>query len=195
MVRSRQISNPSKLSYMLSLPASMKRIRSRTAEKKWIHCFLIISLWGFFRRSRAANSAVGGPIRLKFKLVPTLMHVIVTCNYEKERMKNSREKVEPPFFPSYPYLLQWKPVLGSSRISNSSKLSCMLSLPASMKRIRLRTAEKKWRHHFSHYKPMGIFSDFQGQLTPQSVVQSSRNSNSSEISCMSSLPASMKRIR
>ena len=71
----------------------------------------------------------------------------------------------------------------------------MLSLPASMKRIRLRTAEKKWRHHFSHYKPMGIFSDFQGQLTPQSVVQSSRNSNSSDLSCMSSLPASMKRIR
>ena len=83
-------------------------------------------------------------------------------------------------------------MLGSSRISNSSKLSCMLSLPASMKRIRLRTAEKKWRHHFSHYKPMGIFSDFQGQLTLQWVVQSSRNSNSSEHSCMSSLPASMK---
>ena len=54
----------------------------------------------FFRRSRAANSAVGGPIRLKFKLVPALMHVIITCNYEKERMKNSREKVETMFFPS-----------------------------------------------------------------------------------------------
>ena len=35
------------------------------------------------------------------QLVPALMHVIVTCNfYEKERMKNSREKVETPFFPS-----------------------------------------------------------------------------------------------
>ena len=172
MVRCRQISNPSKLSCMLLLPASMKSLRSRTAEKKWRHCFLIISLWGFFRRSRAANSAVCGPIRLKFKLVLALMHVIITCNYEKERMKNSRTKVEPCVLP-------WKPVFGSSRISNSSKLSCMLSLPASMKRIGLRTVEKKWRHHFSHYKPMGIFSDFQGQLTLQSVVQSSRNSNSS----------------
>ena len=85
-------------------------------------------------------------------------------------------------------------MIGSSRISNSSKLSCMLSLPASMKRIRLRIAEKKWRHHFSHYKPMGIFSDFQGQLTLHSVVLSSRNSNLSELSCMSSLSASMKRI-
>ena len=123
------------------------------------------------------------------------MHVIVTCKYEKERMKNSREKVETPFFPIITYLLPWKPVGGSCRISNSSKLSCMLSLPASMKRIRSRTAEKKWRHCFSHYKHMGIFSDVKGQLTPQSVVPVGRNSNSFELSCTSSLPASMKRIR
>ena len=104
------------------------------------------------------------------------MHVTITCKYKKEWMKNSREKVETPFFPSSPYLLPWKPVVGSGRMSNSSKLSCMLSLPASMKRIRSRTAEKKWRHRFSHYKPMGIFSDVQGQLTPQSVVRAGRNS-------------------
>ena len=82
----------------------------------------------------------------------------------------------------------------SGRISNSSKLSFMLSLPASMKRIQSRTVEKKWRHRFSHYKPMEIFSDVQGQLTLQSVVRSGRNSNLSELSCMLSLPASMKRI-
>ena len=86
-------------------------------------------------------------------------------------------------------------MVGSGRISNSSKLSCILSLPANMKRIRSRTAEKKWRHHFSHYKPMGIFSDVQGRLTPQPVVRADRNSNTSELSCVSSLPASMKRIK
>ena len=43
----------------------------------------------FFRRSRAANSEVSGPLRPKFELVRALMHVIVTCKYEKERMKNS----------------------------------------------------------------------------------------------------------
>ena len=47
---------------------------------------------------------------------------------------------------------------------------------------------------FSHYKSMGNFLDTQGQLTPQSVVRPGRNSNSSEILCMSSLPASIKRI-
>ena len=85
-------------------------------------------------------------------------------------------------------------MVGSGRISNSFKLTCMLSLPASMKRIWSRKAEKKWRHLFSHYKPMGIFSGPQGQLTPQSVVQSGRNSNLSQLSCMLSLPASMKMI-
>ena len=51
----------------------------------------------FPRRSRATYPAVGGPIRPKFELVRTLMHVIVTCKYEKERMKNSREKVDTVF--------------------------------------------------------------------------------------------------
>ena len=46
---------------------------------------------------------------------------------------------------------------------------------------------------FSHYKSMG-FLDAKGQLTPWSVIQSGRNSNSSEILFMSSLPASIKRI-
>ena len=90
-------SNSSKLSCMLSLPASMKRIRSRKAEKKWRHRFPIISTWGFFQR--AANSAVGGPIRPKFELVRALMHVIIACKCEKDRMKNSREKVETPLSP------------------------------------------------------------------------------------------------
>ena len=48
---------------------------------------------------------------------------------------------------------------------------------------------------FSHYKYMGIFPDAQGQLTPQSLVRSGRISNSSEMLWMSSLPASMKKIR
>ena len=40
-----------------------------------------------------------------------------------------------------------------------------------------------------------FFSDAQGQLTPQSVVEPGRNSNSSEILKLFSLPASMKKIR
>ena len=96
MVGSSKISNSSKLLCVLSLHASMKKIQSRTAEKKWRHRYKPMGI--FFRRSRAANSAVDGPIRLKFELVPALMHVIITCKYEKDQKKNSREKVETPFF-------------------------------------------------------------------------------------------------
>ena len=42
---------------------------------------------------------------------------------------------------------------------------------------------------------MGIFPDAQGQLTPQSLVRSGRISNSSEMSWMFLLPASIKKIR
>ena len=33
----------------------------------------------------------------------------------------------------------------------------MSSLPASIKRIGSKTTEKRWRHHFPHYKSMGAF--------------------------------------
>ena len=77
----------------------MKWIRSRTAEKKWQHRFSHYKSMGiFFRCSRAANSAVGCSIWLNFKLHRAPMHVIITCRYEKDRMKNSREKVATQFF-------------------------------------------------------------------------------------------------
>ena len=63
-------------------------------------------------------------------------------------------------------------VVGSGRISNSSTLLSMSSLPASMKRTCSRTAEKKVATPFFFFKSMGIFSDAQGQLTLQSVVVS-----------------------
>ena len=34
---------------------------------------------------------------------------------------------------------------------------CMSSLPASIKRIGSKATEKRWRHHFPHYKSMGAF--------------------------------------
>ena len=45
----------------------------------------------------------------------------------------------------------------------------------------------EWPQHFSHYKSMGIFPDAQGQLTPQSEVEPSRNSKSSEMLWLSLL--------
>ena len=60
------------------------------SEKKWKH--------QFFRRLRAASSAVRGRIWPNFKLIEALMYVIITCKYEKDPIKNYREKVATPFF-------------------------------------------------------------------------------------------------
>ena len=83
----------------------------------------------------------------------------------------------------------------SGRNLNSSKLSCMSSLPARMRLIKSKMKELECSQDFSHYNSMRIFPDAQGQLTPQSLVRSGRISNSFEILWMSSLPASMKKIR
>ena len=82
-----------------------------------------------------------------------------------------------------------------SRNWNSSKLSCMSSLPARMRMIESKKKELECSQDFSHYKSMGIFPDAQGQLTPQSLVESGLISNLSEILWLSSLPASVKKIR
>ena len=83
----------------------------------------------------------------------------------------------------------------SGRNLNSSKLSCMSSLPARMRMIHSKMKELECSQDFSHYKSMGIFPDAQGQLNPQSLVRSGRISNSSKMLWMFSLPASMKKIR
>ena len=75
---------------------------------------------------------------------------------------------------------------------NSSKLSCMSSLPA---RVRMIDSKMKELECSQDYKSMGIFPDAQGQLTPQSLVRSSQISNSFEMLWMFLLPASMKKIR
>ena len=60
------------------------------SEKKWKH--------QFFRSLRAANSAVLGRTWPNFKLIQALMYVIITCKYEKDPIKNNREKEATPFF-------------------------------------------------------------------------------------------------
>ena len=71
----------------------------------------------------------------------------------------------------------------------------MSSLPARMKRIKLKMKVLDCSQDFSHYKSMGIFPDAQGQLTLQSTVRSGQSSNLSKTLLLSSLPAKIKEIR
>ena len=78
---------------------------------------------------------------------------------------------------------------------NSSKLSCMSLLPARMRMIESKMKELECSQDFYHYKSMGIFPDAQGQLTPKTLVRSGRILKPSKMLWVSSLPASMKKIR
>ena len=123
------------------------------------------------------------------------MDVLVTCKYKEDLIKNEGARVDTTLYSNFSDAqgqITLVLVTVSGRNLNSSKLSCMSSLPARMRMIDSKMKELECSQDFSHYKSMGIFPDAQGQLTPQSLVRSGRISNSSE---MFSLPASMKKIR
>ena len=72
---------------MFLLHGSIKWIQWKTTEKKWRHHFLNYKCMGvLLRRSRAANSVVGGPIWPKFELIHNIKHVLVTSKFEKDRI-------------------------------------------------------------------------------------------------------------
>ena len=71
----------------------------------------------------------------------------------------------------------------------------MSLFPARMKNFLSKVKALEWSQHFSHCNSMGIFSDAQGQLTPQSMVGSGTILNPSETLWLSSLPAEMMKIR
>ena len=61
---------------------------------------LPLQVYGDFSRcSRAANSAVLGPIWPNFELVRDVMNVLVTCKYEEDPMKNEGARVFTTFSP------------------------------------------------------------------------------------------------
>ena len=62
--------------------------------------FLPLQVYGdFFRRSRAANSTVLGPIWPNFELIRYIMDVLVTCKYEEDPIKNKGARVDTTFSP------------------------------------------------------------------------------------------------
>ena len=73
---------------MSSLPASMKKIRSKREALECSHHYT-----SFFRRTRADNSGVGGGIWPKFEIIQASMHVLVTCKNEDDRFKNEGARV------------------------------------------------------------------------------------------------------
>ena len=125
------------------------------------------------------------------------MDVLVTCKYEEDPIKNEGARVVTTVYSNFSDVqgqITLVLVSVSGRNFNSSKLSCMSSLPARMRIIDSKMNALECSQDFSHYKSMGIFPDAQGQLTLQPLVRSGRISNSSQMLWMFSLPASIKKI-
>ena len=102
------------------------------------------------------------------------MDVFVTCQYEEDPIKNRDTRVFTILYINFSDAqgqITLELVVVSGRNLNSSKLSCMSSLPARMRMIESKM-ELECSQDFSQYKSMGIFPDAQGQLAPQSLIQS-----------------------
>ena len=126
------------------------------------------------------------------------MNVLITCQYEEDPIKNRGARVLTTLYINFADAqgqITLELVVVSGRNLNSSKLSCMSSLPARMRMIHSKMKELECSQDFSHYKSMGIFQDAQGQLTLQSSVRSGQISNMIKTLWLSSLPAKMKKIR
>ena len=152
----------------------------------------------FSRRSRAANSAIHGRIWSNFELFLDFMVVLVTCENEEDPIENVGARVFTTLYINFSDAqgqMTLELVVVSGQSLNSSKLLCMSLLPIRMRMTESKMKELECSQDFSHYKSMGIFPGAQGQLTPQSLIESDQISNSIEMLLISLLPASIKKIR
>ena len=130
-------------------------------ELECSHDFSHYKYGDFSRRSRAANSAVLGPICPNFELVRDVMDVLITCKSEEDPIKNRGARVFTTLYLDFSDAqgqITLESVVVSGRNLNSSKLSCMSSLPARMRMIESKMKELECSQDYSHYKSMGIFS-------------------------------------
>ena len=159
---------------MSSIPARMKKIQLKMKALECSQDFSHYKYMGIFsRRSRAANSAVHGRIWSNFELIQAFMVVLVTCKNGEDPIKNEGARVFTTLYINFSDAqgqINLELVVVSGQNLNSSKLSCMSSLPARMRMIESKMKELECSQDFSHYKSMGIFPDAQGQLTPHSLV-------------------------
>ena len=107
------------------------------------------------------------------------MIVLVTCKNEEDPIKNEGARVFTTLYINFSEAqgqITLKSVVVFDRNLNSSKLSCMSSLPM----IQSKMKELERSQHFSIYKSMFFFHNAHGHLTPQTLVRSGQISKSFE---------------
>ena len=95
------------------------------------------------------------------------MVVLLTCKNDEDQIKNRGARVFTTLYINFSDVqgqINLVLVVVSGRNLNSSKLSCMSSLPARMGLIKSKMKELECSQDVSHYKPMGMFPDAKVQL-------------------------------
>ena len=91
LVESGPNSKSSEILWLSLLPASMKKIRSKMKALEWTQHFP--------HYNSMVAMETSGRIWPNFELIQALIHVLITCKYEKNPIKNSGENVMTSFFP------------------------------------------------------------------------------------------------
>ena len=91
LIRSGPISNLSEILWMSLLPASMLKIRTKMKALEWTQHFP--------HYNSMVAMETSGPFWPNFELIQVLIHVLITCKYEKNPIKNSGENPMTLFSP------------------------------------------------------------------------------------------------
>ena len=111
------------------------------------------------------TDAVLGPIWPNFELVRDVMDVLVTCKYEKDPIKNEGARVDTTLYSNFSDAqgqITLVLVSVSGQNLNSSKLSCMSSLPARMRMIDSKMKELRGHKISPIISLWGFFKSLKG---------------------------------
>ena len=123
---------------MSSLPARMKRIK---LKMKVLHCsqdFSHCKSMGIFPDAQGQLTLSPQSDLVKFRIVQDFMVVLLTCKNEEDLIKNEGARVFTTLYINFSDVqgqIILVLVVVYARNLNSSKLSCMSSLPARMRMI------------------------------------------------------------
>ena len=119
----------------------------------------------FFLRSRAANSVVSGPFWPKFELIQDIMHVLITCKFEKDRINSNGEQVA-----KRATIAQLSPMcqghISFQKIRTHPSFNACSCYMKVSKGSNQKQQRKSGNTIFPIISLWGYFLDAQGQLTP-----------------------------
>ena len=150
---------------MSLLPASIKRIESKTTEKRWRHHFPHYKSMGAFccHGNQSFDPNLPQNLMKPFPHPNDATHKIWSRlanwlqRYSSSKVWNFRHSRASNCKMSGLFRPKIRSVVRSGRNSNSSEILYISSLPASIERIGSKTTEERWRHRFPYYKSMGAF--------------------------------------